>query len=223
MAHPPDPQQSQAPDRAVEAARYAVLRRLALAMRHQMVVHLQPIGMITEVVERRLKAPAPDLAQVHDSMVRIHRFSRAAVDACLDVITWLAPDDESRVALEAGIEECTVLLRSNFSFLGFALRHEAGTGLPQVSQAALRQVLPACLLALTDETTAPADVLVTASAAAGHAVVDIRVTPSQGAVGFAGEPPYRALRWAEVEALARAQGMEASREAGHVRLLMPAA
>ena len=30
------------PDRLVEAARYALLRRLAFAMRHHMVVHLQP-------------------------------------------------------------------------------------------------------------------------------------------------------------------------------------
>ncbi len=40
----------------VEAARYALLRRLAFAMRHHMVVHLQPIGMSTELMERRLNA-----------------------------------------------------------------------------------------------------------------------------------------------------------------------
>lgn len=223
MADSSTPPLSQATSRDVEATRYAVLRRLALAMRHQMVVHLQPIGMITEVMERRLKAPAPDLAQVHESMGKIHGFSRAAVDACLDVITWLAPDGERQVALEAAVEECTLLLRSNFSFLGFALRHETAPGLPQVSRAAMRNVLPACLLALADDTTAPADVVVSASAAAGHAVVDIRVTPTQGAVGFTGEPPYRALRWAEVEALARAEGMEASRDGDLIRLLIPAA
>lgn len=223
MADTSPPPQSQAPERAVEAARYAVLRRLALAMRHQMVVHLQPIGMITEVMERRLKAPTPDLAQVHESMAKIHGFSRAAVEACLDVITWLAPDGERRVALAEGVAECTLLLRSNFSFLGFALRHEAGPGLPEVSLAALRHVLPACLLALADGTAAPADVVVSASAAEGGAVVDMVVTPTQGAVGFTGEPPYRTLLWAEVQALARAEGMQASRDGRGIRLIIPAA
>ena len=222
MADTSPPPQSQAPERAVEAARYAVLRRLALAMRHQMVVHLQPIGMITEVMERRLKAPTPDLAQVHESMAKIHGFSRAAVDACLDVITWLAPDDESRVALEEGIEECTVLLRSNFSFLGFSLRHQAPPGLSGVSRSALRHVLPACLLVLADESAAPADVVVSASAAAGQATIDIRVVPTAGSVGFTGDPPYRSLQWAEVEALARAEGMHAQREGGRLRLVIPA-
>jgi predicted nucleic acid-binding protein len=66
-------------DRRVEAARYALLRRLAFAMRHHMVVHLQPIGMITEVLERRLGMPSPDLAEIHDNMDKINGLSRAAV------------------------------------------------------------------------------------------------------------------------------------------------
>ena len=45
-----------------EAARYALLRRLAPSMRHHLVVNLQPIGMIYEVMDRRLSAPEPDLA-----------------------------------------------------------------------------------------------------------------------------------------------------------------
>ena len=40
-----------------EAARYALLRRLAPSMRHHLVVNLQPIGMIYEVMDRRLRAP----------------------------------------------------------------------------------------------------------------------------------------------------------------------
>lgn len=223
MTPSPSPLQSQAPDRAVEATRYAVLRRLALAMRHQMVVHLQPIGMITEVMERRLKAPAPDLAQVHESMGKIHGFSRAAVEACLDVITWLAPDGERKVALGTGVQECTALLRSNFSFLGFELRHEAGEGLPEVSLAGLRNVLPACLLMVADETRAPARVVVSARAESGRGAVDIRIEAGEGPVGFSGDPPYRTLQWPEVEALARAEGIAATREAGLVHLLLPAA
>ena len=96
MMTPEAPQvQEQAPAfvtaRLAEAARYTLLRRLAPSMRHHLVVNLQPIGMIYEVMERRLKAPRPDLADVHESAQKINGFAKAALNSCLDVITWLAP------------------------------------------------------------------------------------------------------------------------------------
>src|SRR6478672_6971856 len=87
---PPSP--AEASLMRVESARYALLRRLSFAMRHNLVMHLQPIGMVTEVMERRLRAASPDLAQIHDGMSKINSFSKAAVQSCLDVITWLAPE-----------------------------------------------------------------------------------------------------------------------------------
>src|SRR4029434_7354713 len=110
----------------VAAARYAVLRRLAFAMRHQMVVHLQPIGMITEVMERRLQSPSPDLGQMRESMIKINGYSRAAVQSCLDVVSWLAPEDGATVALDVGVDECLDLLRSGFAFRGFTIRGGVG-------------------------------------------------------------------------------------------------
>src|SRR5436190_15708158 len=77
-----------------EAARYALLRRLAPSMRHHLVVNLQPIGMIYEIMDRRLKAPQPDLAEVHQSAHKINGFARAALDSCLDVVSWLAPEED---------------------------------------------------------------------------------------------------------------------------------
>lgn len=196
--------------RLVEAARYALLRRLAFAMRHQMVVHLQPIGMITEVLERRLRQRSPDLAQVHESMARINGFSRSAVQACLDVVTWLAPDAEARVPLDAAVQECVALLRSNFSFRGFALRDTCGAQPALVVRGALRNVLPACLLALADASQSPADVAIRAEVTPVQAVLELQVTASEGAAGFADDTPYRLLRWDEVEAMGRADGIAVS-------------
>lgn len=203
----------------VESARYALLRRLAFAMRHQMVVHLQPIGMVTEVMDRRLRAPEPDLAQVHESMARIHGFSKAAVQSCLDVITWLAPEPAAAVALDQGAHECLGLLRSNFSFRGFALVDDIGAVPMKVSRAAMRNVLPACLLALTDMQAGPAEMLVTAEAGDEEATLLVQVRPTQGPAGFSGDAPYRPLGWHEVEALARADNAEATREGDGARLL----
>jgi hypothetical protein len=202
----------------VEAARYALLRRLAFAMRHQMVVHLQPIGMVTEVMDRRLRAPEPDLAQVQEGMVRIHGFSKAAVQSCLDVITWMAPD-ATTVALDAGAGECLGMLRSNFSFRGYALRDEIGALPMPVSRAALRNVLPACLLALTDVAASPAEMAVSGEAGDEEASLVVTVRATEGPAGFAGDASYRQLHWHEVEALARADNVDVVREGDGARLV----
>lgn len=211
-----------AADRLVEAARYALLRRLAFAMRHHMVVHLQPIGMITEVMERRLQSGSPDLGQVHESMVKINGFSRAAVQSCLDVVSWLAPEDGTVIALDAGVQESLALLRSSFNFRGFTLKDEVGQLSLPVARAGLRNVLPACLLALTDRAASPADVAVSAQAADDHAVLTVALRPTDGAAGFAGDAPYRLLEWHEVEALTRAEGIRIERSGDTVRLTIGA-
>src|SRR6476660_3059003 len=88
-----------------EAARYVLLRRLAPSMRHQLVVNLQPIGMIYEVMDRRLKAPQPDLALVQESAHKINGFARAALNSCLDVVSWLAPDPDATTTLHDAVRE----------------------------------------------------------------------------------------------------------------------
>ena len=210
-------------DRHVEAARYALLRRLAFAMRHHMVVHLQPIGMITEVMERRLRTPDPDLGQVHESMAKINGFSRAAVQSCLDVVTWLAPEDGVSIALDAGVQESVAMLRSNFSFRGFTLKDEVGAVPIEVPRASLRNVLPAVLVALTDRASSPADVVLTALADTDRAMLTVTVTPTDGSQGFSGDPPYRLLEWDEVQALAQAEGVTLERDGGQARITLAAA
>jgi hypothetical protein len=208
----------QEPTLQVEAARYALLRRIAFAMRHHMVVHLQPIGMITEVTERRLRLPQPDLAQVHESMGKVNGFARAAVQSCLEVVSWLAPEEGAVVALDAGVRECMDMLRSNFSFRGFALKDETGSAAIEVSRAAVRNVLPACLLALTDRAPSPAEVVVTAQVQPGQAVLSVELLATAGAAGVTGDAPYRLLEWSEVDALAQADGVELEREGSRVQL-----
>jgi hypothetical protein len=210
-----------APDLRVEAARYASMRRLAFAMRHHMVVHLQPIGMITEVMERRLQAPAPDIARVHQSMAKINGFSRAAVQSCLDVVSWLAPEAGTVVALSAGVQECVALLRSSFNFRGFVLKDEVGDSPATVSRAGLRNVLPAMLLALTDRAESPAELVLSAQLAAEQVTLSAALRPTEGPAGFAGDAPYRLLEWHEVEALARADGIVVERAGDGARLSIP--
>lgn len=212
----------QSQEQHVEAARYALLRRLAFAMRHHMVVHLQPIGMLTEVMERRLASGAPDLAQIRDGVAKVNTHARAAVQSSLDVVSWLAPEDGQLAALQDAVRECADLLRSALNFRGFTLVDGPPTAGPVVSRSAVRSVLPAVLLALTDTVASPADVLVGAQAADGEAVVEVEVRPRPGTPGFGGEPHYRLLQWADVEAIAAAEGVALAREATRVTLRLPA-
>src|SRR5205085_11943583 len=96
-----DPQN--AASAAAEAARYALLRRLAPSMRHHLVVNLQPIGMVYEIMERRLRGPEPKLADIQEGAHKINNLSRAALSSCLDVITWLAPDESARTTAAEGL------------------------------------------------------------------------------------------------------------------------
>src|SRR5438309_11363958 len=83
------------PSPAAEAARYALLRRLAPSMRHHLVVNLQPIGMVYEIMDRRLRAEQPNLADVHEGAQKMNAYARSALAACLR-------SEERRVGKECG-------------------------------------------------------------------------------------------------------------------------
>jgi hypothetical protein len=216
LMHPPDRQQDGL--RRVEAARYALLRCLTMAMRHQMVVHLQPIGLLTQVIERRLREDTPDLARIGADMGKMQGFARTAVGANLDVMSWLAPEGEQEVALDAGVEECMAMLGSHFSFRGFRLRHAPGDALQPVSRAAIRMLLPAVLFGLTDHARSPAELVLRTQAAPETALVQLELHDTAGNAGQPALPPYRLLEWDEVEAMAAAEGATLTRAGTGARL-----
>lgn len=204
----------------VEAARYALLRRLAFSIRHQMVAHLQPIGMVTELLERRLRSPTPDLHQAHDGVAKINGLSKAAAQDCLDVITWMAPEPGATMPIGQAVQECIALLRGNFSFRGLSLRADLAE-LPQpVGRAAARMLLPACLLALTDALEGPAEITIGARADDEMATVDFRVQRTEGE-GYENQLNYRALQWEDVQAMARSEDVELGHAESSARLDFP--
>jgi hypothetical protein len=204
-----------------EAARYALLRRLAPSMRHHLVVNLQPIGMIYEVMDRRLRAPAPDLASVHDSAHKINGFAKAALASCLDVVTWLAPDQSATTPVAAGVRECVGLLATSLGFRGYAIRNEVAELPGEVCRASLRNVLTASLVHLTDQSPPPADLVLTASGGDGGLRLALTLRPTDGSQGFANEAGYRKLEWSDVQALAEAESVQAQRDGQSLQLLVP--
>jgi hypothetical protein len=210
-----------APARDAEAARYALLRRLAPSMRHHLVVNLQPIGMIYEVMERRLRAPQPDLAHVHESAGKINGFARAALNSCLDVVGWLAPDDTAGITVEDGVRECASLLATSLSFRGFALRNEVGPSPRQVRRAALRSLLAGTLIHASDHLTPSADLVLAAQPDDGGVEISVAARSTDGDKGFASEPVYRKLEWRDLQALAAAEGAHLRQEGQRITFLLP--
>ncbi|RYF16067.1 MAG: hypothetical protein EOO30_12400 [Comamonadaceae bacterium] len=211
---------SSAPSLEAEAARYALLRRLAPSMRHHLVVNLQPIGMIYEVMDRRLRAAVPDLAHVQESAGKINGFAKAALNSCIDVVGWLAPDDAVGVAVHDAVRECTALLATSLSFRGYALRNNVTAIDGSVRRSGVRSVLSAVLIHCTDHTPAPAELVLTASRDAEGACLRISTRPTEGDKGFTGEPNYRKITWEDLQALASADGVQLRRDGDAVELRM---
>lgn len=205
-----------------EAARYALLRRLAPSMRHHLVTNLQPIGMICEVMDRRLRAPEPNLAQVHEGANKLNTFARAALNSCLDVVTWLAPEDGASSTVAEGATECLALLATSLSFRGYALRNEVGDLPGGLQRAALRTLVTATLIHATDELPAPAELILSAQPAAIGVEITLVLRPGQGGQGLAQEPAYRQLDWSDMQALAEAEGVALDRVPGErISLVIP--
>lgn len=215
----PVPQHS--PSSQAEAARYALLRRLASSMRHHLVVNLQPIGMIYEVMDRRLRAPVPDLRHVQDSAAKINTFAKAALASCVDVVSWFAPDDAATVTVEDAARECATLLATSFSFRGYALRNQVEPVPGTIRRAAGRHLVAAALIHCTDHRPAPADIVLSAAAEDGMARVTVTVRPAQGGQAVATEANYRAIEWSDLEALANADGVQLAREGDTITLRFP--
>ena len=200
-----------------EAARYALLRRLAPSMRHHLVVNLQPIGMIYEVMDRRLRGPQPDLADVHDSAHKINGFARAALDSCLDVVTWLAPEEDVLTSVGDGVRECLGLLTTSLTFRGYSVRNEVVSVPGEIHRLAIRNVLTAALLHLTDENPSPADLVLTVVPGPDAAQLVLTLRPVDGDQGFPAELTYRRIEACDLEALAAAESAQVAAD-GKLRL-----
>ena len=203
-----------------EGARYALLRRLAPSLRHEAVAPLQPIAMAASLLDRRLRVPAPDLAQVQETAAQLAGYSRAAVESCLGLIEWLMPAQGRTVSLHEAVRDTLTLLRGSFLFRGLTLRNELHNAGDRVSADRLRYVLPACLLWLTDTAGAPAEVTLCADQAGEQLRLVLDLQPTAGEPGIQDPPAYRPLRDEEIHALAHADGVALERHGDTLRLTL---
>lgn len=197
-------------ERLAEAARYALMRRLLPAIRHNLAGSLQPIGMMSAMLERRIKSATPDMAQLGKNTQALSTLSREAVATSLNLMTWLGPRDNDLVALNSAVEESLGLMSTELSFRGFSVVNQTAEVLTELPKGILRSVFTASLIALTDSVEDAASVVVSVTGEAGDARLKITIEPggmAELAAMGSRMPTYRILQWADVQALADAEGV----------------
>jgi hypothetical protein len=209
-----------------EAARYGVLRRLAPALKHDLVVNLQAVAMMAEVLNAKLEKGTPSPADFEASISKMNRLAREAVMTCLKVAAWIAPSEDESVGLRDGVDECVALLRSSFNFRGFTLANEVPDAEFEVSRVALRHLVVASLVSLADAASGPSDLVAAAEISPGFAVLSVRCSlrPQDDEMALdmiVAEPGYRALDWSDVQALALAEGIELFRTQEQIVMRIP--
>ena len=221
-------------EQSAEGPRYALLRRLAPALRHQMAGGFQPVTMMAAIIEKRLQAAAPDLPALAKTSKDVRQLAIAATRTSLDLIGWLAPDSEAEVALNKGVEEGLHLVATELSFRGFKCVNQTEGVAVDVALTHMRGVFAAALLAVTDAAAMPATVLVTAQPEGVDVVVTIalgEINPTAAAATTMSPDEdfhlslatYRKIDWADVEAMAAADGVALQHAATDVVLRLPIA
>jgi len=208
-------------ERLAEAARYALMRRLLPAIRHNIAGSLQPIGMMSAMLERRMQSVTPDLAQFVKNTQALTALSREAAATSKNLMTWLAPVDNELIAVNSAVEESFALMATELSFRGYSLDNQAADSLARLPKGVLRSVFTASLIALTDMADQPAAIVVTAQDEAGAIQLKIAVGPcaSNDLAAMATRiPSYRLLQWDDVQALAEVEGVGLEHAPDFVRL-----
>ena len=214
--------------RNAEAPRYALLRRLVPAIRHQIAGSFQPVTMMAAIVEKRLLAASPDLPALAKTSNEVRAMATVATRSSLDLMGWIAPDPEARVPLDKGIEAGLHLVATELSFRGFKCASQAQGVADEVLLSHLRGVFVAALLALTDAAAAPATVRVKAAREGRHMAVTLALEDLSSSAETAPDADfhlslaaYRKIDWSDVEAMAAADGVPLHYTPLHVTLHFP--
>ncbi|MDQ3271417.1 MAG: hypothetical protein M3Q12_04505 [Pseudomonadota bacterium] len=206
-----------------ESARYALLRRIAPTLRHHLAGAMQPIGMVSAIMDRRLQAEQPDLKVLRDNSKSISTLARSATSASMNLITWVAPRENGVITIHDGVEECVGMLSTDLAFRGFTVANNIAPSDIATSVFALRSVFTGALIALTDAALTPASIVISSEVAGGQTRVAISVSSAPGAAAADDPRPYRKLRWTDVQALANAEQVDLTHTTDRVDMYFKAA
>ena len=209
LAHSTD--KNKMAESTVEAARYALLRRLAPAIRHRVVGKLHPIGLIAETMEWQIQEAGSNLEKVRDSIAKINSLSRTAMLTFTSQISWLAREGRAITTVGDGVEDCLALLHTDFELRGFSIENNVRAADVYISLNAVRNVLTSALIAVTDAAPGSAKLVLSAEMENKQLLLSILISPTADVPSISSATIYRRLEWHDVQALARAESVNLSR------------
>lgn len=205
------------------AAQHAILRRLAPPLRHDLVVHLQSVGMMAEAIGARLDRGHLSGDDLHASITKMNRLSRQAVQASLDVAGWMRAGEDETLPVQAAVDECVRLLATSLNFRGFGLQAQLAEGDFEVARGPARFLLAATVLTLADTATVSGQITIRLETSSTHAVVAAELAPDPELGPPQLHDPDEPLAWAEVQALAAESSVGLQRHGDTIVLRFPRA
>ncbi|AYQ29482.1 hypothetical protein DT070_16535 [Polaromonas sp. SP1] len=195
-------QQADSGNTQAEAAQYALLRRLAPVIRHNMAGSLQPIAMVAGMLERRLQKPETAPEALLKNARDIVALSKEAAASCMSLMGWFAPKEDPLVAASKGVAECLDMIATELSFRSFSITNNTSQAEGEISLTALRNVFTAAVIALTDATATPHEIVVEAESSDGTVSIRVSLKKTNAPASLPGSKPYRRIEWRDVQALA---------------------
>ena len=206
----------------VEAARYALFRRILPVLRHGLVGELQSVQFAVSLARRTCER-SKGTGETVEAIARIGDQANAAVGRGQQITDWLRPDTNATTTVGEAVHACLDLVGTEWSLRGI----EVEAKVPQpgliVKSAAFRELLAALLVALGDAMTGAADVTLNVRKRGSELVVSLRGRAAPRDGDGARVSLYRDFRWADVDALARAHGVTWARRDDHVLMRVPLA
>ena len=205
---------------AVEAARYALIRRILPVLRHGLAGELQSVQFAVNLARHACERGGTD---AQDAIARIADQAQAAIGRGQALTEWLRPDRGTTTTVGETVHACLDLVGTEWSLRGI----EANAAVPAadeiVNAAVFRELLAAMLVTIGDAAPGAADVTLTARKRTGQVIVSLRARPATRDGDGARVSLYRDLRWSDVGALARMHGIRWARRGDHVLACFPLA
>ena len=208
------------PEAAVEAARYALYRRILPVLRHGLVGELQSVQFAVNLAKHACTRGTGDTLE---SINRIADQASAAVGRGQALTDWLRPDANATTTVGEAVHACLDLVGTEWSLRGIEVNASVPAANEVVKSAAFREVVVAMLVAIGDAAAGAADVSLTVRKRGSNVMVSVRSRASPRDADGARVSLYRDVRWTDVGALARAHGIEWARRGDHALASFPLA
>lgn len=219
---------SELTQRLAQGARYAVLQRIAPVLRHDVAGFMQPVGMLTKVLQRRLQMAEPDLPEIAKNLASVSALVKEASAGCMSAMGWMVSDDATLVNLRNGVNDAVKLLQSELFLADMAVLNDISDEQASAPQSFMRSVVMGALLAFCDQRTAGNTLQVTLEAASGNSDASgallLRMVLGETAQAPVSKDSHRKLRiidWQDVEAMAGSCNVVMARGEGWLRLGFP--